>query len=436
MEFRFSGRNQGLSFILETPPPSGGLKLITPHADSICSLLHNRIRSPIPPKHLDPYTIKFLEELPYSTLNQIEVKGASEVLFDEDMPPFLRKLTNLATELSHYFPYMEQKHPLQKLQKKSISTAQDTRKRIKLAKLHQIGAVTSCARHIASQVSSRSIRRIVDMGAGHAHLAASLRTMLDLPTVAIDCDPALIQTAKTLYGTIPNLTIHKHLVQSLRSSTMEIMPNDMLFGLHSCGSLGETVVKMAAAKQVAAVFLVSCCLQKLESSASFRQPLSDVVLQDPKLRKLLTVERKFLGATNRSRNAPCKSNKARVTRYALRKLLADRGLSYRHGNEVEGLSRHIFKYGLLHVSQKFAKIHNIDLRLGENEAIERAKNAAVDYSRMQALGIPRAIAGEVLEKAIILDRASMLEKTFPVVRTMQVWPESISVKNLAIAAWK
>ncbi|KAI0567381.1 Methyltransferase [Gracilaria domingensis] len=424
--------------MVQTPPPSRALNLLIPHADTICSLLHHRIYSPKPPSHFDPLTVEFLRGIPDSVLGQVEVHGACKVLPDMDIPPFLRSLTNLAADVSHYFPSLENLHDKQTPQMNDdISSSKScSKRRIKLAKLHQIESVMNCATYITSQASPGSIQRVIDVGAGHAHLAANLGTILDLPTVAIDRDLVLIQTAEDLYGTIPNLTLCGSAIETLDSRALEVTENDMLVGLHSCGSLGEMIVKTAVDKQVAAVFLVSCCLQKLSPSATFRQPLSDVVLQEPQLRKLLETERRFLGATNRSRNVSQNSKKARVTRYALRALLADRGMDYQPGDEVASLSRHMFKHGLLHVSHKFLETCNVDLRLEAKEATERMKAAASEYREMQALNIPRAIAGEILEMAILLDRASMLEKTFPTVRTMRVWPESISVKNLAIAAWK
>ncbi|PXF45878.1 hypothetical protein BWQ96_04313 [Gracilariopsis chorda] len=432
----FHSHSSPYSFILPTPPPSKGLEIIAPHVESLCSLLRNRVYVPKAPSIFDHKVEEYLKNLSDPVLHHIETHGATETLLGGDAPPYLRCLASLAFNLSQFFPGACQDFAVDEYQQSVALHPQKglPRTRIRSAKRHQIAVVTKCTQTIISQMRSDSIERIVDMGAGHSHLSANFGEKLGLPILAIDRDSDLLRTSKKLYSDIPNLSWHQACIGTPRED-VQIGTNDMLVGLHACGSLGDQLIEKAVQSGVSAVFLVSCCLQKLRPALPFRYPLSDVVVQDKQLLKLLKTERRLLGVTNRSRNASQTSTQGRVTRYALRKLLGDHGLHFKHGDEVHGLSRHAFKHGLKYVSEKIAEIHQINLRLSEEEAGERMEAAAVDYRAVRALSVPRAVAGEILEMAIVLDRAARLEEQFHTVRTMRVWPESVSVRNQAIAAW-
>lgn len=406
--------------------------MIAPHVESLCSLLRNRVYNPKAPSILDHQVVEYLRNLSDPALHHIETHGATEMLLAEDAPPYLRCLARLAFDLSKFF---QRACPDIAVDEYQQSLASLPKTRIRSTKRHQIAIVTKCTQSILSQMRSDNIKRIVDMGAGHSHLSANFGEKLGLSVLAVDRDNGLLRTSKKLYGNVPNLTWHQACIGTPRED-VQVGRNDMLVGLHACGSLGDHLVQKAVQSDVSAVLLVSCCLQKLGPDLPFRHPLSSVVINDKHLLKLLQTDRRILGVTNRSRNASQSSRQGRITRYALRKLLVDRGLHFRNGHEVHGLSRHALKHGLKYVAEKIADLHQFDLYLSEDEARERMEAAAADYRAVRAFSVPRAVAGEILEMAIVLDRAARLEEAFDTVRTTRLWPESVSVKNMGIAAWK
>lgn len=214
--------------------------------------------------------------------------------------------------------------------------------------------------------------------------------------------------------------------------------NDMALGLHACGSLGDAIVQAAVKEDAAAVALVSCCLQKLSPGVDFRTPLSRVARNTVAIREMLTVHRSVLGATNRSRGYASEQDlDGRATRYALRVLLKDRGLPVaRVGDEVEGLSRHALRRGLGAVFEDALRKRGIQGGMTPEEVEKRMAGARVAYSKMRRLTLPRALASEVLEMLIVLDRAAALEDAFVNVRTCRMWGDSVSVRNLGCLAWK
>lgn len=183
---------------------------------------------------------------------------------------------------------------------------------------------------------------------------------------------------------------------------------------------------------------MSCCLQKLESGAGFRPPLSKVANDTPAIHQLLCVRRDVLGATNRSRGYATEQDvDARVTRYALRELLRDRGRPVpRVGDEVHGISRHALRRGLGAVFEDAFRMRGIDGGMSSGEMEMRMSEARKAYARMRRLTLPRALAGEMLEMLVVLDRAAKLEETFVKVRTCRVWDDGVSVRNLACVAWR
>lgn len=238
-------------------------------------------------------------------------------------------------------------------------------------------------------------------------------------------------------------TLHKKVVGSLSMQRATVGMDDIcvggddfLIGLHACGSLGDDLVRLAAQRGVAAVLLVSCCLQKIERGV--RSPMSDFVRKRTELRDVLTVERGILGVTNRARGVGNEADlQARETRYALRVLLEEKGCGVeRVGDEVDGISRHRLRKGLAEVVQEVLGRRGLP-GIDEEEIEKRMERARKDYAVMRRLSLPRLLAGEALEMAIVLDRAAMLEEAgFRRVATCRVWGDNVSVRNLCCVAWR
>lgn len=367
--------------------------------------------------------------LPDSTLHQIEVHS---LLHHLPNIPTLSPLFPALSGLSAAFPSLPTSaHP-------PGASTRRSKSRPRAAKRAQIASLTTLTAALLER-SSVPISRLVDVGAGHAHLAAQLAETLPVPVLALDRDPALLTTAGKLH--------ERHLGESKLSLSqasvaqehaLGLTGSDMVLGLHACGSLGDAIVQTAVREGAAAVALVSCCLQKLSPHADFRPPLSNVASDTASIRELLCVRRDVLGATNRSRGYASEQDlDGRATRYALRKLLRDREHPVaRFGDEVNGLSRHALRRGLGAVFEDALRMRGIGGGISSGEVEARMSEARKAYARMRRLTLPRALAGEVLEMLVVLDRAARLQEAFVEVRTCRVWGDAVSVRNLGCVAWR
>lgn len=198
------------------------------------------------------------------------------------------------------------------------------------------------------------------------------------------------------------------------------------------------LIQAALSASVMGVVLVSCCLQKLRRGRCFRPVMSSAAASDERIARVLQMDRKVLGAANRPIGD---MNDHRLvgqrTRYALRAILKERGVEVRSGEEVYGLSRHRVKKGLRAVAGEFEEIWGIR-KMRENEIESWDERSKEEYEVLRRLGIPRVIAGQALEMAIVLDRAAALEESgeFKKVVTCRPWSEDVSSRNLCCVGWR
>lgn len=416
-----------IAFLPTSPSPILSLNSIASLLDLLHPVLTHRVTKPTPPPSLSPQTAQSLLSLPQTALDEIDRRGAIDFFSDptNESPPYLRNLSLQASKLLSAFPYISPP-----LQDQPLSRRR-SRARPHASKKHQISAITSLLSHITPATSTR----ILDIGAGHGHLAANLAKTLQTPIHAFDRDPQLLNIASKLH-------FYRNLHLNLANVGQEHIPateNDVLIGLHACGALGDTLIRTAADAKVAAVCLVSCCLQK-HPPMHFRFPLSQTANQCSTLRRALTVSPKLLGITNRPRASPTPSALSnRVTRHALRTLLLENGLKLSTGDELRGISRHALKQGLSHVYQLAIQAHDLQnpIHVTNINIEKRIACASEEYRVMRLLSIPRVLAGQVLEMALVLDRAAVLEEAgFENVLTCRVWPPTVSPRNLCCAAWR
>lgn len=212
----------------------------------------------------------------------------------------------------------------------------------------------------------------------------------------------------------------------------------MVVGLHACGELGDGLIEGALSASVMSVVLVSCCLQKLRRGRYFRPVMSNAATSDARIARVLQMDRRVLGAANRPIGDV---NGHRLvgqrTRYALRMILKERGVDLQPGEEVYGLSRHQVKKGLMAVAGEFEEIWGIR-KMKETEIKDWEERSKEEYDVLRRLGIPRVMTGQVLEMAIVLDRAAVLEERgdFKKVVTCRPWSENVSSRNLCCVAWR
>src|SRR5262249_36012245 len=123
---------------------------------------------------------------------------------------------------------------------------------------------------------------------------------------------------------------------------------DLAIGLHACGELGDRLVESAAAAGCD-LALVSCCLQKI--SGPSRKPLSRAATG-------AELRREHLGRTNLTaqprgvETSIERSIGARQTRYALGRLLQERGIAVEPGAEMGGINRRRAGAGLAEVATR------------------------------------------------------------------------------------
>lgn len=421
-----------LAFIPFTATPTHILTEFTSLLNAIQPHLAHRVTSPLPPVHLSSEEATYLRAL-VPNLHHLRSRSATQFLLHPSTPTPPPRLLDLATRASHltsHFPLLGN-HDTAAPHPNPIHSRLRSASRPHSAKQTQIRALRSLISNLSTS-TTRPISRVVDIGAGHAHLASLLADSLPskIPVLAIDQDPHLIFRARSLHKA-PNLTLRE---QTITPHAFSAQPHDLVVGLHPCGQLGDHLI--SSAHGASAVVMVSCCLQKIPPHLQFREPLSKLVNDTPALRLALQVDRHLLGVTNRPGAVREAGVNARVTRYALRTLLQEHGLSPEFGEEVQGLSRHALKNGLHHILHRVAEIHSISISMTSEEANRRMSSARHDYDIMRAYSIPRTIAGEVLEMGIVLDRAAALEEAgFRSVRTCRPWLPTISPRCLCCVAW-
>jgi SAM-dependent methyltransferase len=268
-------------------------------------------------------------------------------------------------------------------------------------------------------------RRIVDLGAGHGHLTRELARTLELEALGIEERAHVVANAQALTD---NERV-RFVAHDALAAPVELAPDDLVVGLHACGALGDALVE-AAARAQSGVLLVSCCPQKRGTPE--RAPLSRLGAELG-----LTVAREHLGLANMATLAQGGVDSAEVmerrrTRYALYLLLRDAGVSLRPGDEMEGLHRRHLRHPLEVVAPRAFAAR--DLRPPSAHALDDAKaRAQREHDVVRRLSLPRTMLGRLLELALVLDRATLLEErggALPEVRA--AFDREASPRNLAV----
>jgi SAM-dependent methyltransferase len=379
--------------------------LLSAHQD----VLSGRVVGPEPPawsevRSWTPYLLNLADH----RLELFEVEGlASGIKGDASAPPTLH---TLATAIQSWTDF-----PLPVVDPGPLLRKASPRKRA------QVAALVTAARRLAPP------RRVVDVGAGQGHLTRELARELDVPAMGIERNPANVAEAERLReGEQAGFV-----VQETDAERLRFTPGDLVVGLHACGGLGDALVQ-AAARDGVDVLLVNCCLQKVGDGP--RLPVSALG------RELgLEVPRELLGLTNLlSRRTLVEKNPQQVmagrqTRYALRLLLRERGLDVAPGEEMRGLHKRRTFRGLAHAAERACEKRGLTPpTAAELTAIEA--RAAAEFGRVRRFSLARSMLGRLLELAIVLDRAELLEEAGHAVNVEVLFPPEVSPRNLAIVA--
>jgi protein-L-isoaspartate O-methyltransferase len=352
----------------------------------------------------------FLASLSDGALDALESRGLAAE-WPEGAPESLRALiaeARRATEMPRLYPGAVEPRRL--------------RSRESARKQRQVDAFTA----MVGPLAARS-RRVVDVGAGHGHLTRAVAERLSVPVLGLERDRDLAARARTLGDEGTTFAVTDVLRDGL-----PLCADDCVIGLHACGELGDEMVVQAAAHG-AAIALVGCCLQKR------RQEVRRMLSVDDSTGEALDLPKAVLGLSNlTARDEGVEATRAenlaaRARRLALRKLLEEHVAPLRPGAEIDGLNRRVAQRDLTTlVTRAFSRR---GLPIPSTTAIGRAAAwAEVHHARMRRFALPRSMLARALEVLVLLDRARHLERRGYRVTVGELFPETISTRNLALGA--
>ncbi len=280
--------------------------------------------------------------------------------------------------------------------------------------------VASLAAHLARL--ALPVTRVVDVGAGHGHLARALRLTLDVQTLGIEGDVDRVMVARSLARDRDIAFEHQFIGDG--KGTLSLETGDLVVGLHACGALGDAMLRAAAAAR-ARVVLVSCCQQKIDTPR--REALST-----RGQRLGLSYRRELLGLSNLAWGVgTAVSMRARATRHALRLLLRSRGITATEGDVAHGINKKRFRKDLATVAETAFAARGLAPatveELTSHEALGRRA-----FGRIRRLSLPRNMLGRVLEIAIVLDRSAYLQEHDFDVSMVPMFDVDVSPRNLGI----
>lgn len=292
----------------------------------------------------------------------------------------------------------------------------------------------------AIEAPAAAAARVVDVGAGHGHLARELAARLPIPVVGLDRDARFVERARALstsrrdYADARAFDPVFVVVDVLREG-LDLKSSDFVVALHACGELGDAIVA-AATEARASVAIVSCCLQKIRAPS--RSPLARSTLGSRES-ALLDIPRDLLGLSNlATRDMGVEASRednlrGRERRIALFRLLRDVDPELPFGAELAGMNRRVAHRPLEEMALRaFARRGAAS---PTPEAIEAARAwAAAEHGRCRRLGVPRTHLARALELFVTLDRARYLEERGYEVSVGALFDADVSARNLAVIA--
>lgn len=392
-------------------PPTAGVALAIRILSQNRDILDQRVvcgaRNPPPWLVADRNTREWLLSLSSAELHACERKGVRAThqtgQLSATPPRRLLELTESVDELRSFFPTNWASSSL--TDANGPGAAKHGAKlpnRVNPSKFAQIQAVGDAVVQLlgySNTPEEARIRRVVDIGGGHAHLARHLVREVPLRLPEVQCPPiACVDRDLDLLTTAEQLCADKGIngsqIRFLHSDVcqrFEAEDGDMLVGLHACGELGDCIVRSAAdpvSGAVSALVLVSCCFHRafkpLETLG--RSPLSNAGKRRTHSGETaLWIPRPLLGLANRTHGygTPAVLT-ARETRIALRTFLEQRGHSVAPGNEVHGISRHRLRRGLDAVAADAASSRGDHRPVSPHELLLSKNRAKVEYQESKS----------------------------------------------------
>jgi SAM-dependent methyltransferase len=275
---------------------------------------------------------------------------------------------------------------------------------------------------------ARAATRIVDVGSGRGALSRLAARRFGCPVVGLERCVERVATASAMAS--------RDRVQGVAFEPRDVFVDglglrdgDLALGLHACGELGDQLVS-AAVRGGADVVLVACCPQKLR--AAVREPLSRAAAG-------LALPRSALGLANLTAQAhgvevPLEvTMRSREVRFALRRLLRERGVELRPGEEMQGVNRKRARSDLASLAGLVCAARGLSPPSPAELAL-RVGEAKVEHALVRRLSLPRSALGRLLEVCVALDRAVFLEENELSVVLATFVPRAVTPRNIALFA--
>jgi hypothetical protein len=364
----------------------------------------------------------YLAALDDSTLDALEASG-HDATWPDDAPPSLRAMIDLARDVCALPPLV------------LPAPAADPRVRGRGEGPRKGAQVDAFARMILPLAGGAS--RVVDVGSGHGHLTRAIASRIARPVVGLERDPSIATRARSLSppGTGASPAPPLFAVTDVVRDGLVLSAGELVIGLHACGELGDAIV-VSAARAGASVALVGCCLQKRRAAS--RATLA-VPADAPALAASLDLPTPVLGLSNvtaRDRGVEAtraENLAARERRLALHRLLGGASSFEALGAEIRGLNRRAAHGDLGALVARAFALRGLAAPAARAIA-DAASWARVEHARIRRMSLPRDALARAVEVFVLLDRARHLEESGLQVTVGELFPTSVSARNLALLA--
>lgn len=379
-------------------------------------IVEGRLDSPAPPAWSESRGFTpFLLSLSDADLARCEADGlAACVPSLPGAPPALVELARAAEEAARVPPLAATPLPPPREQLRAVGDRKRRQLDVLLGAVHPLAA---------------RARRVVDVGAGRGHFTRLAADLFDVDAVGLERDPDRVRSAEALARGGRHDTRAAFVRFDAFAEQLAFAPDDLAFGLHACGELGDRLI-LAAAAAPCDVVLVSCCLQKIGGPE--RLPLSR-----PAATAGLVLRREALGLTNlTARLMGVEASLAdmlamRERRYALLRLLRARGLDLEPGEEMRGINRRRARCGFAELAARALSLRGLGPAVAA-ELREHEEAAREEFGRMRRLSLPRSMLARLCEVAVVLDRAAALEERGHEVEVATAFDAEVTPRNLVV----
>jgi SAM-dependent methyltransferase len=261
--------------------------------------------------------------------------------------------------------------------------------------------------------------RVVDVGSGAGHLTRALARALGVEAVGLERDGERVERARARAFADPGVQFE---VVAVGATPVQLLPTDLVVGLHTCGALADELVALAA-RDRASLVLVACCPQKVDGPSRPAASRTGRALE-------LNIAREVLGVANSFDGAP--DVEALAVRFALRRILRVRGVALRTGDETRGLTPRVRRK--LEAASERALARRGLAPSSECERREALEFARTEVGLARRRSLPRMLLGSALEVALALDRAHALQEAGATADVVRLFPPTLSPRNLAVVS--